>query len=252
MTEILSIIMPCKDNLFYTRICIETLTKNTLIPYELIIIDNASKAPTKKYLNNLKLTRKARVITNKRNLGAPAAFNQGIRAASGDIMILLNNDTLLTEGWAERLMRALKSYPKAAAAAPLLNPPDAPEISIREVIRTAAYIQLRNRGTVTEVPGVTSTCLALKKEVLDILGGFDENYGLGTNDDHDLCLRIRKEGYKIILVEDVFVYHYWGRTLSKMGMDELDRRNRKYFISKFGSEALSHLKEVGQSAGLNE
>ena len=241
------IIIPCLDNLQYTRRCYESLKRHTSIPFRLTFIDNASGAPSRKYLERISREESGvKLIRNSRNLGAPAAFNQGIASSDADLIILLNNDTVMTEGWASKLLKALKRCPAGGIAAPLLNPPPGKKMSLREINRLAVFIELKNRGSLREVPGVTSTCMAIRREVVEKIGNFDENYGPGTNDDHDFCLRAREAGFKIICSEEVFIYHYWNKTLGRMGLRELDRKNREYFISKFGDAALKFLSETGQ------
>src|SRR5439155_18149252 len=106
MTSI--IIITCNE-LEYTRQCVDSIQRYTEDPYELIFVDNGSTDGTGEFLRSLANTK---IITNKTNRGFPAAANQGIRAANGKQILLLNNDTLVTPGWLRRLLQALHNDAK--------------------------------------------------------------------------------------------------------------------------------------------
>jgi glycosyltransferase involved in cell wall biosynthesis len=111
-----SIIIPCWNQLEFTRQCIAALLRDTHGPWELIIIDNGSTARTAGYLANLRDAAPLAVtlISNTRNLGFPVAINQGLRCARGDYLVLLNNDVVVTEGWLAQLI-GLASIARPAA-----------------------------------------------------------------------------------------------------------------------------------------
>ena len=101
-----SIIIPCWGQLEFTRQCLAALKSHTRRPWELIIVDNGSTDGTPDYLAgvsdmaNMPVT----VITNATNRGFPAAVNQGLKAARGEYLVLLNNDVIVTDGWLEQLI----------------------------------------------------------------------------------------------------------------------------------------------------
>jgi O-antigen biosynthesis protein len=113
-----SIIIVTFNQLEYTRQCVESIRLMTDEPYELIFVDNASTDGTVDYLKSLA---GATVIENAENRGFPAAVNQGIIAATGRSILLLNNDTIVTTGWLRRLLVALDSDPKIGLAGPCSN-----------------------------------------------------------------------------------------------------------------------------------
>src|SRR5262249_3004749 len=101
-----SVIIPCWNQREFTQYCIQSLFRHTHHPWELIVIDNGSTDDTAAYLfgvqdaSPLPVT----IIANKANLGFPAAINQGLHAARGDYLVLLNNDTVVTDGWLNQLI----------------------------------------------------------------------------------------------------------------------------------------------------
>jgi len=84
------------------------------------------------------------------------------------------------------------------------------------------------------------------RQAVNLIGGFDENYGMGTNDDHDFCIRTRMAGYSIICVLDTFVFHFYSRTLQTTGSQNLDKKNRAYLVSKFGRTGLEYFEAIDQ------
>ena len=113
-----SIIIVTFNQLEYTRRCVESIQRLTDEPYELIFVDNGSSDGTVAYLKSLA---GATVIENTDNRGFPAAVNQGIAAAKGSRILLLNNDTIVTTGWLRRMLAALDSDPKIGLVGSMLE-----------------------------------------------------------------------------------------------------------------------------------
>src|SRR5215469_10072178 len=100
-----SIIVPCWNQLEFTRHCFRALVRHTSLRYELIVIDNGSADGTADYLAGVQDTARVPVtiISNSTNLGFPAAINQGLREARGEYLVLLNND-VVRDGWLDQLV----------------------------------------------------------------------------------------------------------------------------------------------------
>ena len=107
-----SVIIPCWNQLEFTRQCIRALKTHTRPPWELIVIDNGSTDHTGTYLAGVQdgSTAPVTVITNTTNRGFPAAINQGLKVARGEYLVLLNNDVVVTDSWLEQLV-ALADMP---------------------------------------------------------------------------------------------------------------------------------------------
>ena len=103
-----SIIVPGWNQLEFTRQCITALKRHTRSPWELIVIDNGSTDHTDIYLAGVRdgAAVPVTVISNTTNRGFPAAINQGLKAARGEYLVLLNNDVVVTDGWLEPTDRA--------------------------------------------------------------------------------------------------------------------------------------------------
>ena len=101
-----SIIVPCWNQLEFTRECLRALFRHTMAPWELIVVDNGSADATGEFLAGVQVGGRVPVtiVRNARNLGFPAAINQGLRVARGEFLVLLNNDAVVTEAWLEHLI----------------------------------------------------------------------------------------------------------------------------------------------------
>ena len=105
-SELASVIVPCCNQLEFTRHCIAALMRFTRASWELIVVNNGSADGTGDYLAGVQDASPVpvTVIANSTNLGFPAAINQGLKCARGEYLVLLNNDAVVTEGWLEQMI----------------------------------------------------------------------------------------------------------------------------------------------------
>jgi len=105
-SQLASVIVPCWNQLEFTRQCTAALMRCTRSPWELIVVNNGSTDGTNDYLAGVQDASAVpvTVIANSTNLGFPAAINQGLKYARGEYLVLLNNDAVVTEGWLEQLV----------------------------------------------------------------------------------------------------------------------------------------------------
>ena len=101
-----SVIVPCWNQLEFTRQCIWALMRRTSVNWELIVIDDGSTDGTGSYLAGVQDASPVpvTVIANSTNRGFPAAINQGLQYARGEYLVLLNNDVVVTDGWLSQLI----------------------------------------------------------------------------------------------------------------------------------------------------
>src|ERR1700719_1770202 len=101
-----SIIVPCWNQLDFTKQCIRALREHTRPPWELIIVDNGSTDDTAVYLTGVQDAAgvPVTVVSNATNRGFPAAINQGSQLARGEYLVMLNNDVVVTDAWLDQLV----------------------------------------------------------------------------------------------------------------------------------------------------
>jgi GT2 family glycosyltransferase len=220
----------------------------------LIVIDNGSTDGTSAYLSGLRdaVPFPVTVITNAVNRGFPAACNQGLAAARGEYLVLLNNDAVVTDAWLDQLIALAESAPEIGMVGPVSNyasPPqlvaDIPYTDLGAMDRFASEWRRQNQGKWMEASKLSGFCLLMKRKTLEAVGGLDERFGPGLLDDDDLSLRARRAGFRLAVALDLFVHHFGSRTFKGAGIDPapLLAENRAKFEAKWGPEA-SGLREV--------
>ena len=138
-----SIIVPCWNQLEFTRQCITALRLHTRPPWELIVIDNGSTDGTAAYLGGVQdaAAVPVTVITNAMNRGFPAAINQGLQVARGEYLVLLNNDVVVTDAWLEQIVASGECAATIGLVGPMSNyaaPPQlVEEVPYRDLRRDA-------------------------------------------------------------------------------------------------------------------
>ena len=201
-----SIVIPVFNHHDYTCACIESAFSCAFgADMEIIVVDNASDTPFK--------FRDVQTIRNKTNKGFPKAINQGIRASKGDTVVILNNDTIVTPRWLQRLEWHLNNG--ADVVGPMTNEISGPQRILIDSYsgQTEMWAAAENRyqefkhkqGKTARVVGF---CMAFKKAITDNIGLFDERFSPGNYEDDDFCLRAIDAGYKCAFALDTYIHHF--------------------------------------------
>jgi len=239
--EKVSIIVLVWNNLNITIQCLLSIMQYTAHPFELIIIDNGSTKEVRAWVSR-KLGRYEHVLyhRNETNQGFPQGCNDGINLATGDHILLLNNDTIVTPFWISRLI-ATFSDEKVGMVGPMSvrngseqNIGIIPYKNTKEMITFSNHYARNNLGAVDEIGVIIGLCMLIRKEVWQQLGGLDPIYGFGNGEDSDYCIRCHRLGYSIVIVQDIFIDHVGSVTFSKIGLpyDRLLKQNYCYSVIK--------------------
>jgi GT2 family glycosyltransferase/spore maturation protein CgeB len=237
--ELTSIVIRTSNGLEFTRRCVESVQIGTDEPYELIFVDNGSTDGTVEYLR--RTVPSATLLENRENRGIPAAANQGIRAARGRQIVLLDNDAVVTRGWLRKLLAVLERDPSTGLVGPCTNWPEGDqqvELGYRDLADLDRSVREWSRGREgrsREVAELNGFCLLIHRELINRVGLFDESYGLGLCEDKDYCQRSTAAGYRNWIADDAFVHHFGGRTFAANGVDtaRLFTENRKRFRDRW-------------------
>ena len=249
---LVSIIVLCYNQLEYTRQCVESILSKTAYPnYELILVDNASTDGTAAYLRELDAREeKVHIVLNGENRGFAGGNNDGLALAKGSLLLLLNNDTVVTRGWLTGMVKRFRDR-TVGVVGPVTNS-----------IGDEAMINLGYRKNVARMPALAYAytaahmgedfpnsgtlamfCYMFSREVLETVGPLDEGYGIGMFEDDDYCAAVRRAGYGIVLAEDVFVHHYGSVSFKKLEdatYRQLFEKNKARFESKWGQKWKMH------------
>jgi GT2 family glycosyltransferase len=250
-----SIVVPTCDQLIFTRLCLETLLDHEQADAELIVVDNGSTDGTAEYLRELaRLSGRVRIALNATNRGFAAAVNRGLTAAAGEFLVILNNDTIVSQGWLDRLAAALADG-SVGLAGPVTNR-TCNQQQIDTCYRTLGQFEELGReiaatfaGRCFEIPMAAMFCTAMRRDVFQKVGLLDEQFGIGTFEDDDYALRVRQAGYRIVCAENVLLHHFGEATLGRIAPSgeyaDLFRRNQKIFERKWGIVWKAHNRRQG-------
>ncbi|GFP76640.1 glycosyltransferase [Clostridium fungisolvens] len=245
-----SIIILTYNKLEHTKQCIESIREFTeKDSYELIVVDNNSTDETPQWLKDQK---DIKTIFNEDNKGFPKGCNQGIEIATGDNILLLNNDTVVTKNWLENLITALYSDESVGAVGPVTNNCSnaqsiaVPYNNLEEMKVFAEEYNKSNSENWEHRLILIGFCLLIKKDVVDKIGLLDERFSPGNYEDDDYCFRITDAGYKLILCKDTFIHHYGSVSFGAdlLAFNYLMVTNGIKFKDKWGFD-------IGYSCGVN-
>ena len=240
-----SVVVVTYNNLSLTKLCVASIFANTAgEAYELIVVDNASTDGTPDYLRTLAATNQhVRVILNNDNRGFAPANNQGLKHAAGNVLVLLNNDTIVPPGWLTRLSRHA-SDPAVGLIGPVTNRiGNEAEIEVKyrtygEFLDEAASRASNEAGRRLAIPTPCMFCLAMRRQTWEQLGPLDERYERGLFEDDDYAERARAAGLETACAEDVLVHHFgeasFGALYETREHNAIFEANRRRFEAKWG------------------
>jgi polysaccharide pyruvyl transferase CsaB len=246
-----SVVVVTFGNRELNRLCIESLHLRTAWPnVEVIVVDNASEDGTRDLLRRFGEDHpEMRVILNDRNLGFAAANNQGLRMATGEFLVLLNNDTIVSRGWLSALIRHLHRDPTIGLIGAVTNAigneamiPVGYE-HVEDIPTWAAEYVREHDGETFEIPMLAMFCVAMRRSVHESLGPLDERFGVGMFEDDDYARRARESGLRIVCARDSFVHHWMRASFAKMPEEQyraLFENNRRLFEEKWGTPWIPH------------
>ena len=211
------IILLTWNNPGYTIKCLRSIKEHTRYPYRLIWVDNGSDPNPKKrvldWLCFLQIPHKS--ILLDKNCGFPKGVNEGIKISTSDHIVLLNNDTRVTEGWLGKLVGYLEEHQELGVVGAVSDG----IANIQNWIKCSKFLEVQPKEPAEEFINnlphrcligqyyVSYFCVAAKRSVIDEIGLLDEEFGIGYHEDTDYDNRLFHAGYKTGVATNCFVYH---------------------------------------------
>lgn len=219
----ISIIIPVRDRVDMLARCLDSLTsKTSYAPYEIVVVDNDSQSEeARAYFSHFK----HRLLRYSGPFNFSAINNFAVEQTDSPWLLFLNNDTEVIEGDWLTMMAEHVQRPEVGAVGPKLLYPDDTVQHAGIVVGVGGIAEHAFRGLPAEAPGVcrqlqttrnysavTGACLLTRREVFDEVGGFDEERLPVTFSDVDLCLKMRRAGYRVVYVPFAKLYHHESGT----------------------------------------
>ena len=182
-----------------------------------------------------------RVIKNEENLGFAAGNNQGMAAARGEYILLMNNDIVVTPGWLERMVSCAERNPGSGIVGPMSNYVSGPQLveNVPYNIETldglddfAAEFSKKYAEKTERLLRVVGFCMLIKRSVINRIGGMDDSYGLGNFEDDDFSLRATLAGFESWIAKDCFIHHFGNRTFIGAKIDYRESLYKNWEIFK--------------------
>ena len=220
--------------------CLDAVRAQDFGDLELIVVDNASTDGSADFVAGHYPD--AHLIRNERNLGFAAGNNRGLRAATGDVLVLLNQDTIVRAGWLKALVEALAIDPRRGMVGGKALYPDG------RIQHAGGLVDAQGNGDhfgyrqkdegqfeqVREVDFVTGAALAISRAAFVAVGELDEGFGTAYWEDADWCYRVREAGFQVVYVPQAVLIHKEASMAAKEGHEAMYalQRNRLRFVLK--------------------
>lgn len=213
----------------YTRRCVESLIKNTKIPFRIILIDNASSDGTPQFAENLTQQQipgvKIVYVRNTENLNYVLGVNQGIGFTQAPFVLLANNDIEVYPGSIEELLRVANTEDRIGLINPLCNDHNVPSYQPEQLAR--------DQGKCMELHHTSGFFVLLKRSVIQAIGGLDTVYSPGYFDDMDYSEKAKAAGFRCVLALGAYVYHYGNKSFGSDYKARLWKKHEAIFEKRW-------------------
>ncbi|CAM3878180.1 glycosyltransferase [Alicyclobacillus pomorum] len=241
---LVSIIIPTFNNVDFPKQCVHSL-KNTVesVHFEIIVVDDGSSMDVQRSLQSWSDEARVKLVLKPVNEGFSRTVNAGIRMASGEYVLLLNNDVIFNEsGWLEKIIETINASPNIGIVGARLLYPDG------RIQHAGCYpsahgwfdhyhrFQPHNYPAAqitTDVPAVTGALMLIRRSVLEDVGFLSEDYFIAF-EDIDLCYRARQHGWRTVYCGAASAVHLEGQT---RGRDEATK-GKFYTVKELESKSI--------------
>lgn len=216
-TPDVSVIIPVHGKLEWTIACLRSIARHGAnVPFEVIVIDDASPDETYATLSGIK---GLRILRNESNLGFIGSCNAGAHAAKGSLLFFLNNDTQVLPGWLDTLRQTYLDEPGAGIVGSRLIYPDGRLQEAGCIVFSDGESWNIGRFEPREDPRflyrrdtdyVSGAALLIEHALFDRVGGFDNRYAPAYCEDLDLAFAVRAAGRRVIYEPASQVVHFEG------------------------------------------
>jgi GT2 family glycosyltransferase/glycosyltransferase involved in cell wall biosynthesis len=253
-----SIVIPVYNKFAYTAACLRSLVEhNGAVSFEVIVVDDGSSDATPQRIVEIG---GVRVVRNAQNLGFVGSCNAGADCAKGEFVLFLNNDTVVTAGWLDALLRCFEEEPDCGVAGAKLVYPDGRLQEAGGIVFADGsgwnYGRFDDPADPRynyrrEADYCSGAAILMRRDLFVQLGGFDARYAPAYYEDTDLAFAVRATGKKVFFEPRAMVIHFEGVTAGTdtgSGMKRFQVINRDKFLQKWKNK-LTHQPAPIERAG---
>jgi GT2 family glycosyltransferase len=226
----------------HTQRCLDSLRPTLRPGDQVVVVDNGSTDATREELAAYPWVD---VVRNDENGGFGRGCNQGAAVARGDVIVFLNNDTIVHGGWLDELLAPFTD-PEVGGVGPRSNRVSGPQLvedvpyGGDDLAAIGEFAEARRRahsGGTSECARLVGFCLAVRAEAFATVEGFDEEYPIGGYEDDDLCMKLRTAGFRLVIAHGSFVHHAGHATFDANDVDwrHQQHENQRRFSQKWGT-----------------
>jgi GT2 family glycosyltransferase len=247
------IVVPVHNSPEDVRLCLDAVAATMGPEDRLIVVDDGSAEETRRLCEAAASRARAVLIRRAEGSGFAQAVNAGLMETRAPVVVLLNSDTIVTDGWVDRLSACLHANPQIGLAGPLSNAggwqsvPDyltggPPNNAIRHDPATLSAIaawcaDFRPRFPYPVVEQLNGFCLAIRREVIDAIGLLDEvAFPMGYGEEVDFGFRAQDAGFLCAVAIDGFVYHAKSKSYASEARARLIREGRAVNDARHGAQ----------------
>ncbi len=192
-----SLIIPTWNGAAFIGPCLRSLHACTQLPIEIIVVDNGSQDGT---VELVRTHSTVRLITNARNLGFAHAVNLGLHAATGQVLLLLNQDIVAQPNWLEPILQRLQQEPDVGIVGSKLLYADGRVQHAGGHLLTPSCegVHYADDNPANTIDFVTGAAFAIRRACWQAIGNFDEDFYPAYFEDVDYCLRAKASGWRVV------------------------------------------------------
>jgi GT2 family glycosyltransferase len=235
-----SVIIPVFNKASLTRQCLDSIldARAEKTKFEVIVADDASTDATPEMLGEY--GERIQVVRHAVNQGYARSCNDAAAIATGDWLVLLNNDTIALPGWLDALVEYGQSRPHVAAVGSKLLFPNNTIQHAGMVVCQDRFLRHIYVGFPADHPAVsksrrftavTAACMLVRRSIFHEMGGFDTAF-LNGYEDTDFCLRLNERGHEIHYCHESVLYHLECAT--RDSASEQEHVNERLYFSRWG------------------
>ena len=238
MGKRISVIIPIYNALEDVKNLLKSLKENFNFDLgNVVLINDYSNAETSDFLKNYcSENLEFQLINNEENLGFIKTCNKGLHQTNSEIAVLLNSDTVIPSKFAELIIKCFDSDKNIGLASPIGSNSNSYYIYSRHGLTLEDMNhKLRNshRCSYPLLPEAEGFCFCIRRKVIEKQGYLDEIYGKGYHEEVDYSYRALTNGWKIVLIDDLYVYHKRQASFGTVERDKLIKQNDKVFYERW-------------------